>query len=60
MRNKRCRTWIMTRKLKKKRGKCATNTVAPGIWRGRLKNVENEECTLQDLEYGDKTENHRK
>ena len=25
-----------------------------------LKNVNNEKCTLQDLEYGDKTENHGK
>ena len=24
-----------------------------------LKNVKNEKCTLQDLEYGEKTENHR-
>ena len=25
-----------------------------------LKNVKNEKCTLKDLEYGEKTENHRK
>ena len=25
-----------------------------------IKNVKNEKCTLQDLEYGEKTENHRK
>ena len=25
-----------------------------------LKNVKNEKCTLQDLEYGEKTENHGK
>ena len=25
-----------------------------------LKNVKNEKCTLQDLEYGKKTENHGK
>ena len=24
------------------------------------KNVKNEKCTLQDQEYGEKTENHRK
>ena len=24
------------------------------------KNVKNEKCTLKDLEYGEKTENHRK
>ena len=23
-----------------------------------LKNVKNEKCTLQDMEYGEKTENH--
>ena len=25
-----------------------------------LKNVKNEKCTLKDLEYGEKTENHGK
>ena len=25
-----------------------------------LKNVKNEKCTLKDLEYGEKIENHRK
>ena len=25
-----------------------------------LKNVKNEKCTLQDLEYGEETENHGK
>ena len=25
-----------------------------------LKNLKNEKCTLQDLEYGEKTENHGK
>jgi hypothetical protein len=25
-----------------------------------LKNVKNEKCTLQDLEYGEKTEHHGK
>ena len=34
------------KKIEKKRGKWETNTVASGIWRRRLKNVENEECIL--------------
>jgi hypothetical protein len=25
-----------------------------------IENMKNEKCTLQDLEYGDKTENHGK
>ena len=25
-----------------------------------LKNVKNEKCTLKDLDYGEKTENHEK
>ena len=29
-------------------------TVRPGIWKKKLKNVENEKCTLQDLKYGDR------
>ena len=36
------------------------NTVSPGIWIETLKKVENEKCTLQDLEYGKKTANHGK
>ena len=36
------------------------NTVSPGIWIETLKNVENEKCTKQDLEYGEKTEKHGK
>ena len=31
------------------------NTLGPGIWQEILKNVENEKCTLQNLEYGEKT-----
>ena len=30
------------------------------IWRGKLKNVENLECSLWEVEYGKKTENHGK
>ena len=33
-------------------------TVWPGIWREILKNMENEKWALEDLEYGEKTENH--
>ena len=36
------------------------NTVEPGLWRETIKNVENDNCTLQDLEYGKKTENYGK
>ena len=43
-----------------KRGKWNTNTVWPGIWRETLKNVEKGKGTLQDLDYGEKTENHGK
>ena len=28
----------------------------PGIWQEILKNMKNENCTLQDLEYGEKPE----
>ena len=35
-------------------------TLGPGIWQEILKNVENEKYTLQDLEYGDKTEKRGK
>jgi hypothetical protein len=28
--------------------------VGPGIWQEILKNVDNEKCTLYDLEYGEK------
>ena len=32
------------------------HTVGSGIWRETLKNEENKKCTLQDMEYGEKTE----
>ena len=32
------------------------HTAGPGIWRETLKNVEYKKCTLQDMEYGEKTE----
>ena len=34
--------------------------LGPGIWREIMKNVKNEKCTLQDLEYGKKTEKRGK
>ena len=43
-----------------KRGKGDTNTVSPGIWRENLNIMENENCTLQDLEYGKKTEKKKR
>ena len=56
--NVHCRTWKMARKLK-----IMENEKHP---LDHLKNDEitekrkNEKCTLQDLEYGEKTENHVK
>ena len=32
------------------------HTVGPGIWRETLKKKKNENCTLQELEYGEKTD----
>ena len=57
-RNVHCRTWNMARKLK-----IMENEKHP---LDDLKNDEitkkraNEKCTLKDLEYGEKTENHGK
>ena len=56
--NVRCMTWNMARKLK-----IMENEKHP---RDDLKNDEitqkreNEKCTLQELEYGEKSENHGK
>ena len=47
-------------KKNEKRGKRKTHTIGPVIWRVKLKNVENEKCTLQDLEYGDKPGKRKK
>ena len=57
-RNVHCRTWNMARKLKIMENEKhplddLKNTKS-------LKNVKNEKCTLKDLEYGEKTENHGK
>ena len=55
MRNSYGKTWIMVKNTEK-RAKCEIHTVVPGIWRETLKNVKNEYCTLQNLEYGKKTD----
>jgi hypothetical protein len=34
--------------------------VGPGIWRETLKNMQNEKCTIEDLEYVEKTEKRGK
>ena len=55
-RNVHCRTWNMERKLK-----LIQNEKHPldDLKNDEsLKNVKNEKCTLQDQEYGEKTENH--
>jgi hypothetical protein len=58
MRNVHCRTWNIARKLKimeteeHKLEDLKNNETS--------KNVKNEKCTLSDLEYGKKTENHGK
>ena len=36
------------------------HTVGPGKWQETVKNVKNEKCTLQDLDYGEKTEKRGK
>ena len=48
----------MVRQLK--RGKRDTYTVGREIWRETLKNVKKKKYKLQDLEYGENTENHGK
>ena len=55
MRHKHCFTWNIARNTQK-RGKLEMNTVGPGIWQKTLKNEQNKECTVQDMEYGEKTE----
>ena len=37
-----------------------THTVGLGKWRGTVKNFKNEKYTLQDLDYGEKTEKRGK
>ena len=39
-----------------KRDKWEMQTVGPVIWHETVKNVKNEKCTMQDLEYVNKTD----
>ncbi len=56
-RNVHCRTWNMARKLKiMENEKHPLDLKNDDITEKR----EKKKCTLQDLEYGEKTENHRK
>ena len=43
---------------KENHGTGELHTVGPGKWQETLKNMENEKCTWQDLEYGKKTKKH--
>ena len=36
------------------------DTLEPGLWQDVLKNIKNEKCTLQDLDYGEEREKPRK
>ena len=57
-RNVHCRTWNMARKVK-----IMENEKHPlDDWKNDeiTKNVKNEKCTLKDLGYGEKSENHGK
>ena len=58
MRNTYCRNWIMERKLKNVENQ--KHTVGHEICRETLKNLKNDEYTLQDLDYGEKTEKPEK
>ena len=60
MRNVHLRTWIMARKLNKVENETHTHTVGLTIWQEKLKNLENENCKMQNIEYGKKTENNGK
>ena len=57
-RNVHCRTWNMARKLKIMENE---KHQLDDLKNDEItKKRENEKCTLQDLEYGEKTENHGK
>ena len=58
MRNVHCRTWNIARKLKIM--ETEKHTLEDLKNNEIIKNVKNEKCTLSDLEYGEKTENHGK
>ena len=53
-----CRTWNMARKLKIMENEKHPLDVLKND--ETLKNVKNEKCTLKDLEYGEKSDNHGK
>jgi len=56
MRNVHCRTWNIARKLKIMETEKLT---LENLKNNEIsKNVKNEKCTLSDLEYREKTENH--
>ena len=55
MRNSHGRTSNMARNTEK-RSKRETHTISPKICQEKVKNVNNEKYTLQDLDYGEKTE----
>ena len=57
IRNEHSMTWNMAKNTEK-RGKWETHTVRPGLSCETLKKVQNEKCTLFDLEYGKNTEKH--
>ena len=57
-RNVHCRTWNMARKLKIMENE--ENPLDDKKNDEITENVKNEKCTLQDLKYGKKTENHEK
>ena len=57
-RNVHCTTWNMARKQKiMETEKHPINDLK---MKKSLKKLKNEKCTLQNLEYGEKTENHGK
>ena len=57
-RNVHCRTWNIARKLKIM--ETEKHTLEDLKNNEIIKNVKSEKCTLSDLEYGEKTENHGK
>ena len=59
MRHKHCLTWNMEKNTQKC-GKREMHAVGPGKWQETVKNVKNEKCTPQDLDYGEKTEKRGK
>ena len=57
-RNVQCRTWNMARKLKIMKNE---KHLLYDLKNDEItKKVKNKKCTLKDLEYGEKTENHGK